>query len=156
MKRCAVPSCQSLKYGRFSFPKNPALILKWLESLNMDSHKAGDKICKEHFNADQYYINKDSCRPYRLIQNSVPFPVVIKGTFNSEKLIGCQEAPAKISEGSFDVAAFENILETEIEPPCKKPKLEHVEHNYHYSHPSLDKLLSELAKKDEMIKKLQE
>ena len=72
MKRCAVPSCQSLKYGRFSFPKNPALILKWLESLNMDSHKAGDKICKEHFNADQYYINKDSCRPYRLIQNSVP------------------------------------------------------------------------------------
>ena len=73
MKPCAVPSCQSLKYGLFSFPKNPALILKWLESLNMDSHKAGDKICKEHFNADQYYINKDSCRPFRLIRNSVPF-----------------------------------------------------------------------------------
>ena len=90
MKPCAVPSCQSLKYGLFSFPKNPALILKWLESLNMDSHKAGDKICKEHFNADQYYINKDSCRPYRLIRNSVPFLVKQKVPNDSIAIkIGC-------------------------------------------------------------------
>ena len=90
MKPCAVPSCQSLKYGLFSFPKNPAVILKWLESLNMDSHKAGDKICKEHFNADQYYINKDSCRPYRLIQNSVPLKCKIsehKGQKNNQQIV---------------------------------------------------------------------
>ena len=77
MKSCAVPSCQS-KCGQFSFPKDPTQKLKWLECLNMDSHKPGDMICKRHFNPDQYYINKDSKRPYRLIHNSVPSPVVIK------------------------------------------------------------------------------
>ena len=128
MKSCAVPSCQS-KCGRFSFPTDPAQKLKWLESLNMDSHKPGDKICIKHFNEDQYYINTDSSRPYRLIQNSVPVPVIIQGSFSSKKLVGCQKAPDKISGESFEVAAFENIHENEAEPPSKKPKLEHVEHN---------------------------
>ena len=64
-----------------------------------------------------------------LIQNSVPVLVIIQGSFSSKKLVGCQQAPDKISGESFEVAAFENILETETDPPCIKPKLEHVEHN---------------------------
>ena len=72
LKRCVVPLC-NLKFskGMFTFPSDVSRKKSWLEALELDSHRPGDRVCFNHFR-ERFDYCKRADGFFKLAYDAIP------------------------------------------------------------------------------------
>ena len=71
-RRCIVPQCNlTFSYGMFTFPSDVSRKKSWLEALELDSHRPGDRVCFNHFR-ERFDFCKKANGVFKLAYDAIP------------------------------------------------------------------------------------